>query len=430
MTDCNGFFRRNARRAIAVIAATVFWTTAYGQPFQNPFDNPFDTPPPKSAPSTTAPDTGPTESQPDSGIPELRGLKLPGQTPGDGASQTTGPLPGAARAEPGTRETPQQPAAEAVDDNPFRDDLEQPGAAKAPAEDEMRPERDLTDFSAPPENTDPEPSPSGIDPDLERAYTDLLEAGKFAEAIPLLESAAKQLPVEIEFTWQLDDMWNVWHRLGYVYRMTDRYEEAIKAFGTAAQAAGHPANPNPDAEMLSRLSRGIAWFYRGEPRIAVIEFEQAASAAIRDPRPDFWKGVVLASQGSYREAITSYSNALRLYSNYPIARSNRGLAYLAIGEYDFAVADFDEVIRQLPNSASAYYKRAIALGQRGDLTDAVTSYDESIRLAPDFAPAYYNRGLLHRRLGNAQQADADLAKARKLNPQIETLARPTTVASR
>jgi tetratricopeptide (TPR) repeat protein len=58
------------------------------------------------------------------------------------------------------------------------------------------------------------------------------------------------------------------------------------------------------------------------------------------------------------------------------------------------------------------------------------SYDEAIRLAPGFAPAYYNRGLLHRRLRNTEQANADLAKARELYPQIETLARPTTVASR
>jgi tetratricopeptide (TPR) repeat protein len=88
------------------------------------------------------------------------------------------------------------------------------------------------------------------------------------------------------------------------------------------------------------------------------------------------------------------------------------------------------VIRTIPDSASAYYKRAIALGRRGDLPEAIASYDEAIRLDPQFAAAYYNRGLLHRRLRNTQQATADLAKARQLNPKIDSLAQPTTVASR
>ncbi|MEX2138489.1 MAG: tetratricopeptide repeat protein [Pirellulales bacterium] len=413
MTDCNGFFRRNAGSAITLIAGTVFWTAAYGQPFDNPFDNPFDTPPPKSAPST-APDSGPTNSQPDSGVPELPAPRAQEQAPSRGPSKTTEQRSGA---------EPRQPAPGAVDDNPFRDDQDQPADAEAPP-----PERDLTDFSTPPDTTEPQQSPSGIDPDLEAAYTELFKAGKFAEAIPLLESAAKQLPTEIVDASQLDAMWSVWHHLGIAYRMTDRYDEAIKALGAAAQAARYAGAPS--AEGMSRLTRGIAWFYKGEPRIALVEFDQAASAAINNPLPEFWKGVVLASQGRYREAITSYSSSLRLYNDYPIARNNRGLAYLAIGELDFAVADFDEVIRQMPDIASAYYKRAIALGRRGDLREAVSSYDEAIRLDPDFAPAYYNRGLVHRRLGNSKQADADRAKARQLNPQIETLARPTTVASR
>jgi tetratricopeptide (TPR) repeat protein len=290
------------------------------------------------------------------------------------------------------------------------------------------PPRDTTDFSTPSDMTEPQESQSGIDPELKRAYTELLEAGKFVEAIPVLESAAKQLPTEISEAWQLDDIWSVWHLLGVAYRMTDRYDEAIRAFGAAAQAANYAAAPNQESE--SRLRRGISWFYKGEPRVAVAEFEQAASAAINDPRPEFWKGIVLASQNRYREAVTSYSSSLRLYSGYTIARNNRGLAYLAMGELDFAIADFDEVIRQSPDNASAYYKRAIALGRRGDLRQAVTSYTEAIQLAPNYAPAYYNRGLLHRQLRNTQQAEADLAKARQLNPEIETLARPTSVASR
>jgi tetratricopeptide (TPR) repeat protein len=426
MTDCNGFDRRNVVRGAALVTAMAIWTTAYGQPFENPFDNPFDTPPLKSAPSTV-PDKGPSGAQPDSGVPELRGLRTPAQPSTRGPSRATDPARGVDDARPGTRAA-EQPAPDVMDDDPFRDDPVQPRDADARPPADAPGEPDTTDYSTPSEAAEPGAVPSGLDPEVANAYNELLNAGRFPEAIPLLESAAKQLPTEITDVSQLDAVWYVWHRLGIAYRMTKRYDDAIKAFGAAAQAARYAVSPN--AESMSRLSRGIVWFYKGEPRIAAVEFDQAASASINDPRPEFWKGMVLSSQGRYREAITAYSSALRLYNDYPMARNNRGLAYLAIGEYDFAVADFDEVIRQIPDSASAYYKRAIALGRRGDLQEAVMSYDEAIRLAPGFAPAYYNRGLLHRRLRNTEQANADLAKARELYPQIETLARPTTVASR
>jgi tetratricopeptide (TPR) repeat protein len=274
----------------------------------------------------------------------------------------------------------------------------------------MQPEGDAT------------PPGSMVEQSTVDAITELLASRKYADAIPLLESATRQVPQDAEYA---DEAFKVWMTLGVAYRMTGRYDDAIDALTVAARNA-LPA----EDESAAYLRRGIVWYYKGEPRVAVLDFEHAASASNNDPRPEFWKGLVLAKQGKYRQAITAYSSALRLYGGYTMARNNRGLAYLATGEVDFAVADFDEVIRQEPDNASAYYKRAIALGRRGDVREAVASYTDSIRLDGKFAPAYYNRGLLHRRLGNAQQADADLAKARELDPQVGARARPDRLARR
>jgi tetratricopeptide (TPR) repeat protein len=259
-----------------------------------------------------------------------------------------------------------------------------------------------------------------VDPELLKKIDGLLAAEKFTDAIPLLEGLVKERP----------DLYLAWNNLGTAYRRVGRYDEAIAVFGAMASAAGDAGLAKEQGE--AHLMRGICWYYKGEPRIATAEFEQAVSASIvlEDPRPEFWKGLAFAQQGRYRDAISAYSNSLRHYNGYTIARNNRGLAYLTIGEIDLAVTDFDEVIRQAPRDASAYYKRAIALGRRGDLREAVASYDNAIRLNSNFAIAYYNRGLLHRQLGNAQQAEADLAKARQLDPQVESLARPQRLAQR
>jgi superkiller protein 3 len=270
----------------------------------------------------------------------------------------------------------------------------------------------------------PEPEGYGempeVDPELLKKIDALNDAGKYSESIPLMEALVKQRP----------DLYTAWNNLGAAYRRVGRYDDAIAVFGAMADAAANAGLPKEQSE--AHLMRGISWFYKGETRIAVVEFEQAVSAsiALEDPRPEFWKGLAFAQLGRYRDAITAYSNSLRFYNGYTLARNNRGLAYLAIGELDLAMADFDEVIRQTPRDASAYYKRAIVLGRRGDLREAVASYDQAIRINSEYAPAYYNRGLLHRQLGNAQQAEADLAKARQLNPQVESLARPPRLARR
>lgn len=320
--------------------------------------------------------------------------------------------------DPRKSQQPAPAARDSMDDNPFGDDPVQP------SEENKRP----LPSTAPPRESAKMPEPGVAPEPVDRALFDkineLITADKPAELIPLLETVVQRLPREVAVE-QQGEVYNVFYELGKAYRMTGRYDEAIKAFGQAAAIA-----PLPQDQSDAHLRRGIAWFYKGEARIAIAEFEQAVSASINDPRPEFWKGLAFAQQRRYRDAISAYSNSLRHYNGYTVARNNRGLAYLAIDELDFAVADFDEVIRQTPDDGSAYHRRAIALARRGDLREAVASYDQAIRLAPSFAPSYYNRGLLHRQLGNARQAEADLAKARQLNPQIESLARPQRVARR
>jgi tetratricopeptide (TPR) repeat protein len=434
MTSRHGTPRRTLTLVPALLAAAAFVGTVYGQPLQNPYENPFDTPPPKAAqpaPGAATPDT----SQPDRLPPELRGLRTPER------AAPSGERPGATRARPGEATDPSmQPETrtpgptDTENDNPFGDDPIQPDdaatkpspATRPSTQPPRQPQRDPAavrprdETGTMPESDGYSEYPEGVDPERLKKIDALIAADKFTEAIPLLEGLVKERP----------DLYQAWNNLGTAYRRVGRYDDAIDVFGAMADAAGNAGLPKEQGE--AHLMRGISWFYKGEPRIAIAEFEQAVSATIafEDPRPEFWKGLAYARQGRYRDAITAYSNSLRFYNGYTVARNNRGLAYLAIGEVDLALADFDEVIRQTPRDATAYYKRAIALGRRGDVREAVASYDNAIRLNSDFAPSYYNRGLLHRRLGNAQQAEADLAKARKLNPQVESLARPPRLARR
>ncbi len=247
------------------------------------------------------------------------------------------------------------------------------------------------------------------------AIEKLLTEGKFAEAIPLLESEAKQTPNDF----------GPHFYLGVAYRMVNRFDDALKSLTTAANIAG-------DVPLAGEihLRRGIVWLHKGEYRIAYSDFETAAGMIANDPRAELWKGIALVKQDKAREAITAYSAAIRFEPRYELALMNRGLAYLAIDEDDMAVTDFDEVIRLNPTNALAYHRRGVALGRRGDYNQAVASYDAAIRLDPKLTEASTNRGMILQRAGQSGRAGIAPARARALESQIQRRAGSARVAGR
>ena len=112
--------------------------------------------------------------------------------------------------------------------------------------------------------------------------------------------------------------------LGVANRMLEHYDDAIDAFTTSLQL-------NPD-DPETYLRRGIVWFYKGEYSIAWNDFDESAAIIYDDPRPEFWKGLTLARQGKWLDAVNTYAVAIRIDPRYVPAYVNRGLAYLVINE--------------------------------------------------------------------------------------------------
>ena len=69
----------------------------------------------------------------------------------------------------------------------------------------------------------------------------------------------------------------------------------------------------------------------------------------------------------YKSAITYYSKAIELDSNYAIAYSNRGSAKLKDFQFDKAIADFDKGLKLEPYLISAYSGRAFARIRKHDV---------------------------------------------------------------
>ncbi len=275
-------------------------------------------------------------------------------------------------------------------DNPFE---ESPGKPSTSAGSADQPKKSPLDLP-----TDIKPSELELSPAqaLLKKGQDLIDAGKYKQAIDPIKQSIKMAPTDATGPYQL----------GIAYRMLGEYDDAIDAFSDALKQ---------DAELGDAyLRRGVCWYYKGEYNLAAADFEDAAGVNYNDPRPLTWKGITLAQRGQLRDAVNAYSQALRFDNRYSLAHVNRGLSYIALQEYDKAVDDFDQAIRSSPKDSNLYVRRGIAQAGSGDWQAAVRSYTAAIRLDPKNAEAYIDRGWAYQQLGDQAKAAADTAKGREL----------------
>ncbi len=59
---------------------------------------------------------------------------------------------------------------------------------------------------------------------------------------------------------------------------------------------------------------------------------------------------------------------------------SRGLAYYKIGQYDEAISDFTEALKLKPKHADIYYSRGLAYNKIGQYDKAISDFTEAIKL--------------------------------------------------
>jgi hypothetical protein len=100
--------------------------------------------------------------------------------------------------------------------------------------------------------------------------------------------------------------------------------------------------------------------------------------------------------------------------NLALAFNNQGLVYERERKFDKAISEFTAAIQVDSNFAQAYFNLGNAYFDLGDHDNAIVDYNEAIRLDPKYTPAYYNRGTAYLHKGNRAKANADFATARRL----------------
>lgn len=125
-------------------------------------------------------------------------------------------------------------------------------------------------------------------------------------------------------------------------------------------------------------------------------------------------------------AILGCTEIIRLGQQIPqddLARafSNRGIAYAKNGQYDRAIQDYDRALLLKSDAnviAVVYLNRGIAYAKNSQYDRAIQDYDGAIKLVPNYALAFYHRGLARRAIGDSAGGDADIVKAKQINPNV------------
>jgi tetratricopeptide (TPR) repeat protein len=118
------------------------------------------------------------------------------------------------------------------------------------------------------------------------------------------------------------------------------------------------------------------------------------------------------------EAIRTYSESIRLAPTAE-AYNDRGIAHFDKGQWDDAISDYTEAIRLDKNHGEAYNNRAWTQLKAGRASLALEDANAAVRLLPNRAYVWDTRGQVNEKLGNRAAAIRDLRKALELDPKSE-----------
>ena len=94
-----------------------------------------------------------------------------------------------------------------------------------------------------------------------------------------------------------------------------------------------------------------------------------------------WLGTLYLKEGLNTQAVVSFSNALKLNSNYYRARYNRALAYSALDEPQKAISDYNVVILGFVNHAKSHFNLGLLYYQLKDYPAAITAFRRTAQLS-------------------------------------------------
>jgi tetratricopeptide (TPR) repeat protein len=128
------------------------------------------------------------------------------------------------------------------------------------------------------------------------------------------------------------------------------------------------------------------------------------------------RGLALAGQGRFEDAIAQYRKALEIKPRYAEACNNLGLALQACGKVDEATSRFQQSLEIKPDFVEAHSNLGMVLAGRGQLDAAIAEYRKALELKPDYIEARNNLGFALAQQGRFDAAIGQYRRALEIAP--------------
>jgi tetratricopeptide (TPR) repeat protein len=130
-----------------------------------------------------------------------------------------------------------------------------------------------------------------------------------------------------------------------------------------------------------------------------------------------WLGAMYGQSGNPSVSAGILSIATRLYPGDGGAHYNLALAYGAMGKAE-EISEYQRTIEIDGDFVLAYLNWGAALYSKGRYEDAIKIYRQGIDVNPLYASLHYSLGLALQQVNKTAEADAELALAAKIDPNV------------
>ena len=227
----------------------------------------------------------------------------------------------------------------------------------------------------------------------------LVEQGKAADAVPLLQRA---LEVEPGFA-------EAHHNFGNAFLKLGQLEEAFRSYQKAVEI--EPSNA------LAQNNLGSLLLKKDKPTEAIPHFQAALKA-----RPDFAEayynlGNAQLQLGANDEALVSFQKTVVARTNYAAAHNNIGNILFGQGKTVEAIQHLQRALASEPDNISVRENLTKAFLVENRLAEAAEQMEKIVPTRPQDAGIHNNLGIILTRLDRRIEAEAHFRKATRLEPE-------------
>jgi tetratricopeptide (TPR) repeat protein len=195
---------------------------------------------------------------------------------------------------------------------------------------------------------------------------------------------------------------------------------ATVLFGQGNQEAANLTREGIEASNAKDWDKAIAAFKRA----AQLDEHYAPNLASALQQ----RATVYVSQGKFQEAVTDYSEALKVKAKDPDIFERRAYAEMQLKNYDRALHDYNEAIKLSPEETKYYQVRALIYQTKGDFKAALADVDKILKVDPNNQDALQRKKFLEAKL-HAPPTPPPMPSGPIPNPNVRPPATATATAT-